>query len=59
MTTSPGWDCIETDEGIEIVPTNDVIAHEDGQDCPCMPDVELVSGTEWMFTHNAWGDNYA
>jgi hypothetical protein len=60
MTTSPGWDVIETDEGMEVVPSGDVIGHEDGPDCACMPFVELIEeANEWLITHNAWGDNYA
>jgi hypothetical protein len=38
---------------VEVMPIDDVIGHEDGDDCPCLPVVEYVNGG-WMHSHNAW-----
>jgi hypothetical protein len=33
---------------------NDVVAHDDNEDCACLPAVEETDHHLWMITHNAW-----
>jgi hypothetical protein len=51
------WTARGTDQGSEVTPVDDVIGHEEGDDCPCLPRVEhipTVEGDRWMVVHNAW-----
>ncbi len=40
---------------IHVLPLNDLIEHEESEDCPCGPDVELVSALNdgWVVSHHS------
>lgn len=52
------WAAFRTDQGSEVIPIDDVVGHEVGEDCACMPAVELLKADDgsdrWMVTHEAW-----
>ena len=43
---------------VHVEPVADLLAHEDGDDCACLPYVEPVPRDDgsmgWLVTHNAW-----
>lgn len=42
---------------IHVEPINDLIAHEDSDECACLPTTELIQtdhGDEYLIVHNAW-----
>lgn len=52
-----GWLASPTDQGSEVAPVNDIVGHEAGEECPCIPGVEFIpsdDGDRWMVIHNAW-----
>lgn len=55
-----GWDVIEEQRLIHVIPVADVVFHEQTEDCPCQPSIEVCLGPEgevtqyWLVTHNAW-----
>lgn len=51
---SPGWALIDQGTHLQIIPMNDVVAHDDNEDCACLPAVEETDHHLWMITHNAW-----
>lgn len=43
---------------LHVMPIDDVLLHEDTDDCPCLPVTEPVPGRDgsidWMVSHHAW-----
>lgn len=45
---------------IHVVPTNDVVLHEQTEECACVPRTEACLGPDgvvthyWLVTHSAW-----
>lgn len=40
-----------------VTPVDDLLAHEDSEDCPCLPFIEPIEtdeGVDYLITHNAW-----
>jgi hypothetical protein len=38
---------------IHVVPVNDLVEHEDSEDCVCGPDVEFVEPHGWLVSHHS------
>lgn len=42
---------------LHVYPTNDLHPHNtEGDECPCMPRIEVVAGGDYIVVHNAWDE---
>lgn len=53
--TAANWGVEQDDKGdVHVFPIDDLLAHEDGDDCMCLPWIEIGKTFKYMIVHNAW-----
>lgn len=52
MISTKQWLTTHREDGVHVVPLDDVVQHEFHEDCICGPTPELVQIT-WMYTHHS------
>lgn len=59
-STQAGWGVYEVEDYIHVVPINDVVFHEQSEECACLPQTEPCLNNDgtvthyWLVTHGAW-----
>jgi hypothetical protein len=47
---------LERDErgDVHVFPIDDLLDHDDSDDCVCLPFIEIQSNFKYLIVHNAW-----